>query len=43
MLHDPTALDIFCVTTSATENEYEALVCNVRTPHKLSSLKTVEM
>jgi hypothetical protein len=43
MLHEPTAFDMFFVTSSATENEYENLVCNVRTPHKWSSFKTVEM
>jgi hypothetical protein len=34
MFHEPSAFDIFLVTTSATENEYENLVCNIRTPYK---------
>jgi hypothetical protein len=33
-LLEPTAFDIFFVTNSATENEYETLVCNVKIPRK---------
>jgi hypothetical protein len=34
MVHEPSAFGTFFVTTSATENEYETLVCNVKIPHK---------
>jgi hypothetical protein len=33
-LHEPTAFDIFFLINSATENEYETLVYNIKTPHK---------
>jgi hypothetical protein len=43
MLQDAPDLDIFFVKTSATENEHETQICNVRAAPKQSSLKTVAL